>query len=757
MNLLSNLDYQELHETFLNDVWGYVDQEGNEYALVGTQNGVSIVDVSNPSNPQEVFWVEGQQSPWRDLHVYGQKAYVTTEAEDGLLIIDLSPLPNGEITETQHFFGHPGKSWQTAHNLWIDEQGFCYIFGANRGVGGAIIYDLNSDPWEPDEVGFFDEWYVHDGYVRNDTMFLALIYEGTFSIVDVSDKSNLIILGSQSTPSSFTHNIWPSDNGKHVFTTDEVSGGYLGAYNIENINNIPEKDRIKVLPSEGIVPHNTHFLDDYLITSYYAAGVTVHDVSDPSNMVEVGRFDTYPGNSTFTIGCWGAYPYLPSGIVLASDIENGLFILQPNYFRAARIQGIITDAETGSLIQGVYSEVENHDQINYSTLQGNYKNGIAESATRKVYFYKYGYEEKEIDVDFQLDETIERDITLAPIPSFPLTITVKSATNGNPLLNASVRLVYNDTIELEQQTNGLGEVNYDLFYSDKYELFVGKWGHKTTCQQLEIDSNTLILEIFLEDGYYDDFTFDFGWTTFGTAEQGHWERAIPIGAFSAGTWANPNTDSPLDCGDYAYVTGNSANPDINVTEGNVVLVSPSFDATNLEDPHVYYERWFFNFHGPHPPNDTLRIFLNNGFETVEVDKQGKDPDLFGKWVPISIPIQTFLTPTENMFIRIETSDEFITRNIVQAGFDHFQLTEGSVLEISNAVNSELVIYPNPFDEQLTLKGLKKNETINVTTAQGKIILQFKTEETTTTISTTHFPKGIYFIQTEGGVKKMIKH
>ena len=31
------------------NIWGYVDSLGNEYALVGASNGLSIVNVTNPS------------------------------------------------------------------------------------------------------------------------------------------------------------------------------------------------------------------------------------------------------------------------------------------------------------------------------------------------------------------------------------------------------------------------------------------------------------------------------------------------------------------------------------------------------------------------------------------------------------------------------------------------------------------------------------------------------------------------------------
>ena len=48
---LSHINYQQLHAANLNDVWGYVDELGNEYALVGTSKGTSIVNVTVPTNP----------------------------------------------------------------------------------------------------------------------------------------------------------------------------------------------------------------------------------------------------------------------------------------------------------------------------------------------------------------------------------------------------------------------------------------------------------------------------------------------------------------------------------------------------------------------------------------------------------------------------------------------------------------------------------------------------------------------------------
>jgi hypothetical protein len=63
--------------------------------------------------------------------------------------------------------------------------------------------------------------------------------------------------------------------------------------------------------------------------SYYHDGVQVYDISDPMNPVNIAYYDTYTQHTNYNgyQGCWGVYPFLPSGIILASDFENGLFVL----------------------------------------------------------------------------------------------------------------------------------------------------------------------------------------------------------------------------------------------------------------------------------------------------------------------------------------------------------------------------------------------------------------------------------------------
>ena len=94
----------------LANIWGYVDSSGNEYALVGTSTGLSIVDVSVPTSPVEKFTVTGPTSLWREVRTKGHYAFVTTEGgTDGLYVVNLGYLPDSIQYETWN--GNGNKSY----------------------------------------------------------------------------------------------------------------------------------------------------------------------------------------------------------------------------------------------------------------------------------------------------------------------------------------------------------------------------------------------------------------------------------------------------------------------------------------------------------------------------------------------------------------------------------------------------------------------------------------------------------------------
>lgn len=752
LNFVSNIDYQALHDANLNDIWGYEDEDGNEYAIVGTTKGTSIVDVTDPLNPLEIYWLEGLESVWRDPKVHGDYAYVTTEAEEGMTIIDLSPLPGSAVLTSTIFMGEGGTTWESAHNCFVDESGYLYVFGANYGEGGAIIYEVNTTPMNPVQVGIFDNWYVHDGYARNDTLYLAHVYDGFLSLVDVSNKSNPLLLGTKITSNAFTHNIWPSDDGGVVYTTDELPDSYVTSYDISDPTNIIELDRVQSSPGANVIPHNTFVLNDYLVTSYYVDGITIHDATHPYNLIEVAAYDTYPGQTPTYDGSWGVYPYLNSGIILAADMTEGLFILSPTYAKASYLEGTVTDQSTSSPLLNVSVQIESNDQIENTSSIGFYATGSAVEGTYDVTYSKVGYFPQTISVNLSQGVITIQDVQLVPIEQFDVTINVIDDF-GNPISDAEI-LLSHPLINYDGVTNGVGEENFSLFYQENYELIVGKWGYYTQCLEQVINPSIDVINITLMTGYYDDFTFDFGWTVSGSAETGEWERGIP----------NPTTntvmgyDSDNDCGPKAYVTGNRDNidPDYDdVDNGITVLTSPPMDLTQFANPSFEFEYAFFCNHGPNNIDDTLSFMISNGAEN----------EIFGQIIPPQSDPMDFnlysyniaessLTITNSMTFKIFVSDLVPNVNITEAAFDYFRVIDNLGIEEST-INS-FSVYPNPVNESAIIKGAKLGSNFQLISSSGRVLIKGVIQSESHSIELDDLSNGFYFVLIDGIQKKIIK-
>lgn len=357
MNKLGHLDYAP---AVLNDVWGYADSVGNEYALVGGRNMFSVVDVTDPSVPTEVFNIPGANSVWRDVKTYSHYAYVVHDSysgttSDGIRIVDLNDM-DGTPTFYSFFPLIPSADSSTyflytrSHNIYIDENGILYVFGSDVMNGGALMFDLTQDPESPQYLGTWDNFYLHDGMVRGDTLWGGAVLNGRLYVIDVSDKSNPVTMGSTITPSVFTHNAWVSDDNSTVFTTDEVPDGYVAAYDVTDLSNISELDVIQSSYGTNVIPHNVHVFGDHLVTSYYTSGVQIVDSEYPDNLVEVAYYDHSSFNDNTYNGSWGVYPYLPSGNIISTDILEGLFVLQTDYPKASRFKVEVIDSVTGNPI-----------------------------------------------------------------------------------------------------------------------------------------------------------------------------------------------------------------------------------------------------------------------------------------------------------------------------------------------------------------------------------------------------------------------
>jgi len=744
----------------VNDIWGYVDAAGNEYALVGLQDGTSIVDLSDPANPIEVFFSGGANSIWRDLKVWNNHAYIVNETGNGMKIIDMSNLPGLITVSDVYQFTCPTFPFSKAHDIYIDENGFGYIMGANIGVGGAIIVDLNTNPKIPFKVGVYNDFYIHDGMVRGDTLWAGCVNDGFMAVIDVSDKTNPITMVTHVTPNSFTHNVWPSDDGQTVYTTDEKSNAFIASYDVSDLANINELDRIQSSPGENVIPHNVFVVGDYLVTSYYRDGVVIHDASNPSNIVEVGHYDTSPFYSGGGFnGCWGVYPYLPSGLIIASDIENGLFVFDPTYSPASYILGNVTDSVSGAVLDGVKVHFLSTSDSTNTNVLGDYEAGLGISGTYDITYSKWGYISKtEYGVVLTAGGVTIKNVELKPSVNFTLEMKIVDALTLNPISNAKVIFsspLFVGTYVWHTDINGF--ITIQNAFEEYFNIQIGKWGYKRLCLTQEFQTEANNVHVYeLEPGYEDDFKFDFGWTV-SAAFEGKWEREEPIGINYNGNPSAPEYDSQSDCNNEAFVTGNYLVP---ASNSNIlflhdpVLTSPSFDLSSYSNPYLSFEKWFFN-DGANTLGDSLTIKLENGTDTVMID-YSVDGDLGeSSWSLKSFQISNFITSTSSMHL-IVTGMDNLPNDIVEAGFDNFKITEGTTVGLPQSKEiEELTIYPNPFNSELTISFNDKemqHVRVDMLDLTGRIIDQKEFKNTSIVGFKNDYKRGIYFMNVYGNGK-----
>ncbi len=317
-----------------NDIWGWVDCEQNEYAIMGSAAYVHFFDVTDVDNIVELgFFEGGQVTTWRDMKTYRDRAYAVSEnTSEGLMIFDLSNIQDTIIKSY-----HSNEFFNRAHNIFIDnDHGRLYAVGTDTENNGVIIFDIATDPDNPTILASVElpgGGYVHDIFVRDNIGYCSHGYDG-FYIWDFNDPENPVYMSDIAT-SGYNHSSWVTDDGNTVIYAEEVPLGLpMGVLDISdigngNINTVTTFKFPLLAPAhENNVPHNPFIRGNYVITSYYHDGVQIFDISDPANPTQVAHYDTH-SNSSYSgySGCWGVYPFLPSGTIIASDINEGLHVL----------------------------------------------------------------------------------------------------------------------------------------------------------------------------------------------------------------------------------------------------------------------------------------------------------------------------------------------------------------------------------------------------------------------------------------------
>jgi choice-of-anchor B domain-containing protein len=746
------------------NICGYVDGSGNEYALVGASQGMWIVNVTVPNAPVSISQIPNVDDLWKEIKVYGNYAYVTTEGGGGLQIVNLSSLPAAP-TVYHNYTGDGAINGQlnSIHALHIDTTlGFCYLFGSNLFGGGAVVLDLNTDPYNPTYVGHYmnpAHNYVHDGYVDNDTLYAGHIYDGVFCVVDMTNKNAPVVLATQSTTTNFTHNTWPSNDKKFLFTTDENTNSFLTAYNISNLSNIQVCDKTQSeFPNSGSIGHNTHILDNWAITSWYKDGFVITDVTRPMNLVNVGWYDNFVGGGNGFNGNWGVYPFLPSGTVVLSNIEDGLYVYAPNYVRACYLEGTVKDSVCGSLLSGVTVTISTVNVTDVSDINGEIRTGTPIPGTYNVTFTKPGYNPYVMNnVVFTPGVVDTFNIKLFSANTVALTGNTSNAVTTNDIQGVQVVFV-NPNNTYFFVSDATGDFSNCSVVAGDYEIAAATWGYLGVCFTDSVYSGNSVENFQLTPGYADDFTFDLGWTVQTTASTGAWERGEPQGTTNNSSQANPEFDVNNDCTNQCYITGNSggsASQD-DVDDGATVLTSPVINMSNYFDPWIHYSRWFYNGGGSGTPNDSLVISLTNGSTTVVLETVRYNSAGNSTWVPKNYRVNNYFTPGPNMRLIVRTADAPLG-HLVEAGFDDFSVTDSSLSALpSHHTAAGISVYPNPFNGTTTVQYALDDMPVDgayieVKDISGRIVsTQVVTAQSGTIALGQELADGIYFVQMVNG-------
>ncbi len=353
------------------DIWGWTDPDsGSEYALIGLRDQTAFVDITDSLSPVFVGFLPNDANraaaTARDIKTLGNFALIVAESSlFGLQIFDLTRLRN--VVETPfRFTPDAGYSqFGHAHNIAVlEESSFAFAVGTDTCGGGAHIIDL-SDPLNPVSAGCdTTDGYTHDtqcviyqgGDVEHFSQEICFnSNEDSLAIVDVTDKSSPQLLSRTTySGSGYTHQGWLTEDQSFFLLADEADelnflvNRQTWVFDVSDLDN-PILATLYVADS-GSIDHNLYISGDHAFQANYTDGLSILRLGDLSlgELLEVGHFDTQPNSDAANFnGMWSVYPFFPSGLIIASDRSNGLFILDADLDAVARCNdGLDNDGDS---------------------------------------------------------------------------------------------------------------------------------------------------------------------------------------------------------------------------------------------------------------------------------------------------------------------------------------------------------------------------------------------------------------------------
>ncbi|MBT6785698.1 MAG: choice-of-anchor B family protein [Planctomycetes bacterium] len=615
-----------------NDCWGYTSPSGREYALMAHSSGTTVVEVTNPGNPNILGTITGPNSLWRDVKTYQNFAYAVSEGGGGIQVIDLSDVDNGNIPLTNTITTGGGLS---SHNVAIDtDSGYLYRCGG--GGNGLRFYNLNN-PGTPVFEGSWTDRYVHDAQIVEMQAGpfagsqVAFLCTGngpvSFDILDITNKANVILLGQLIYPGgAYSHQGWLSPDQQHFYLGDELDEGpgvptKPFVIDVSDLTNPILMD--EYTNGNSAIGHNIYTVDNLVYEANYRSGLRILDGSNPLNMTEVAYFDTYPAddNSNFN-GLWSVYPYFPSGTIIGSDLERGLFVWSVG-------------------------------------------------ATPLTFSYPAGLPD-------QLNPFGD-SLTVQIVPGSGFVIDTQSTTlwfnSGSGWMSSLMNQVAPGSVEYLALFPAF-DCGTDVQWYVEASVIGG--GSTTDPPAAPVSYYSAPAMLGVDTLLSDDMEQNPGWTVGAAGDNattGVWTRVAPIG-----TDAQPSADHSV-VGTNCWVTGQGsvggALGENDVDGGVTTLISPNYDLSAASSPIISYWRWFSNNSGAGPGTDTFRVDIsaNGGATWTSVEVIGPTGNFTsGGWFQHQFQVEDFVALSATVRLRFRAED-VAAASIVEAAIDDLVVGE----------------------------------------------------------------------------------
>jgi choice-of-anchor B domain-containing protein len=691
--------------------WSYIHGDGREYAMLGVATGTAIYNVTNPALAYRVGFIPGPNSIWREMKSYRNWIYIVTEGTgsgQGLQIVRMSD-PEHPVLAASYTTG-----FTHSHTVAVDTARALLICNGTRNAAGYAtgMHILSiATPESPVELARWPagtdvvpgEQYVHDCLPVGNRLFAASVYVGIERVLDITNPAAPTEIASWTYPGAYyTHSSWPDASGRWLYVADEQNGQTVRVFDLANLASPLLVNGITSNPHA--IVHNPRVKGNALYLANYTEGVRILDLTDPAHPAECAWADSYPGVSGGYGGVWEVCPFFPSGTVIASDMETGLYVYrtQPDYgLLRANVADALAQPVSGQLVTLV-SQGDSLLTPADGIVQFAPSPGVHTVRARRFGFYD-AVATRTVSVGGRDTVTL----VLTARPSGGVSGTVRDAQTSAPLEDAEVTLDYTP---LHEHTDALGQYDLGAVPSDLYRVEVRRAGYVAVVGDYSLGAGPMVRDFALEPTHtWNDLESAAGWTVAAAGDNaaaGIWTNVSPLGtgpppgpeAARAATavplsrpprpadplheepastsWGNaqPYADHSPGAGTKCFVTGqgtNSADVDqADVDYGLTTLTSPPLDLSAMARPTIGFWRWFYSWDpqtGQPEPSDWLAVLISNdnGATWVPVDTTRGEEN---HWEERAITVSDIVAPTAQVRLRFVAAD-FGDYSIVEAAVD----------------------------------------------------------------------------------------